>query len=62
MVESTKGKCCPVFCLIEALCKNQGVYSVYCDEECAKFSAAYGTCIDFAEKSTNIQKTLAKYK
>ena len=61
-MESTKGKVCPEFCLIEAIGKNQGVYSVYCDEECAKYSAAYGTCIDFVEKATNIQKALAKYK
>ena len=62
MAESTKGKSCPVWAQIESLSKNQGVYATECDESCAKYSMTFNTCIDFAEKQANIQKTLAKYK
>ena len=61
-MESTKGRDCPIWSEIEAISGNKGIYSTTCDDSCTRFSAAYGTCIDFAEKQANIQKNLGKYK
>ena len=61
-MESTFDKECPVFSLIESISGNNGIYSQTCDMQCAFFSQTFNTCIFFAEKATNIQKILSRYK
>ncbi len=61
-METTLGKECPKWAMIESLSKNQGVYSTICDEACALFSKAYNTCLESASLEAGIQKKLAKYK
>lgn len=61
-MESTLGRECPKWCLIEAISKNQGAYSTICDEECALFSKAFNTCLESANIQAEIQKKLSKYR
>lgn len=61
-MESTLGKECRHWALIESISRNQGTYSTICDEGCALFSKAYNTCLESASLEVEIQKKLAKYK
>ena len=58
MIESTLGKFCQSWALVEVKSPAMFKDASICSIECAKYSNKYNTCIDYALKEIQIQKLL----
>jgi len=55
-METTIGRFCSTWAIVEAKAPAMFKDASICSEECAKYSKKYNTCIDFALKEMEIQK------